>query len=206
MKNKNFFVTGIDTNVGKTVASAILVSALGADYWKPIQSGDLNNSDSSTISSLCNNCYIHHESYKLTQPISPHAAATIDNVNIDIKFLKLPKSDNSIIVEGAGGIMVPLNNETLIIDLIKELNIPVILVSKFYLGSINHTLLSIEVLEKKNINIAGIIFNGEKNIASATIIEKYTNLPVITYIPQVATINKEFINKQSKILNKTFLD
>src|ERR1041385_3043150 len=146
---KPLFVTGIGTGIGKTIVSAALVEKLKADYWKPIQSGDLDKSDSLSVKNLISNSItkIHPESYRLTQPFSPHKSAAIDGIIIDPDAIQLPKTNNALIVEGAGGLMVPLNNEFLIIDLIKKLGIEVILVSQNYLGSINHTLLSIYALK-----------------------------------------------------------
>src|SRR4051812_32249696 len=138
------FITGIGTGVGKTIISAIVTEKLKADYWKPIQSGDLDNSDTLKVRDLVSNktTRFYPETYRLTQPFSPHKSAAIDNVVIDIQTIIPPKTDNQLIIEGAGGLMVPLNDNALIIDLIKQLNAQVILVSQNYLGSINHTLLS----------------------------------------------------------------
>jgi len=192
---KNYFVTGIGTDVGKTVVAAILTEALEADYWKPVQAGDLNNSDTIKVKNLISNTktVFHPEAYQLTQPMSPHAAAEIDNVRIEIDKIEIPQTNNNLIVEGAGGLMVPLNDKDLIIDLIKKLDLEVILVSQNYLGSINHTLLSIEVLKAKGINIAGIIFNGEKNEATESYILKYTGIKYLGALSQHKTINKEVV-------------
>src|ERR1700753_1865673 len=143
---KPLFVTGIGTGIGKTIVSVILVEKLQADYWKPVQSGDLQDTDSDKIRSLVSNdkTRIFPEAYRLTQPFSPHKSAAIDNVTIDPDAFVVPVTDNMLIIEGAGGLMVPLNNNFLMIDLIKKLNAEVILVSRNYLGSINHTLLSLE--------------------------------------------------------------
>ena len=192
---KNYFVTGIGTDVGKTVVAAILTEALEADYWKPVQAGDLDNSDTIKVKNLISNTktFFHSEAYQLTQPMSPHAAAEIDKVNIDINNIDIPNTNNNLIVEGAGGLMVPLNDKDLIIDLIKKLNLEVVLVSQNYLGSINHTLLSIEVLKTKGIKIAGIIFNGEKNEATESYILKYTGIKYLGAVSQHKTINKEVV-------------
>lgn len=191
----NYFVTGIGTNVGKTIVSAILTEALEADYWKPIQAGDLENSDSLKIESLISNSTtkIHPEAYRLNQPMSPHAAAKLDNINIDLDKIVLPKTTNNLIIEGAGGLMVPLNEKELVIDLIKKLDAEVILVSQNYLGSINHTILSYETLKNKQINIAGIIFNGQENAATEQFILNYTKLPLIARIQQHDYMDKNVI-------------
>ena len=152
---RKIFVTGIGTDVGKTVVSAILTEALEADYWKPVQAGDLDQSDSIKVKDLISNekTIIHPEGIKLNSPMSPHAAADIDNVEIDLKEFNLPKTHNNLIIEGAGGLMVPLNDNDLIVDLIEQLEAEVVLVSQNYLGSINHTILSIEVLKNRGIKL-----------------------------------------------------
>ena len=190
---KKYFVTGIGTEIGKTITSAILTEQLKADYWKPIQSGDLHQSDTLKVKNLVSNSVtqFHPEAYRLTQPFSPHYSAKLDGVKINLADIRLPQTENNLIVEGAGGLMVPLNQQDLIIDLIKKLALEVVLVSKNYLGSINHTLLSVEALKNRNIPIKGIIFNGEVNDASESIIKKMTGLNVIAHIPVLTEINKE---------------
>ena len=192
---KPLFVTGIGTGIGKTIVSAILVEKLKADYWKPIQSGDLDKSDSLSVESLISNAItkIHPESYRLTQPFSPHKSAAIDGITIDPNTIYLPETDNSLIVEGAGGLMVPLNNKFLIIDLIKKLDIEVVLVSQNYLGSINHTLLSIYALKNYRIPIRGIIFNGKKDIYSKDFILENSGLKLLGHIPEYNVIDKKAI-------------
>ena len=190
---KKYFVTGIGTEIGKTITSAILTEQLKADYWKPIQSGDLHQSDTLKVKNLVSNSVtqFHPEAYRLTQPFSPHYSAKLDGVKINLADIRLPQTENNLIVEGAGCLMVPLNQLDLIIDLIKKLALEVVLVSKNYLGSINHTLLSVEALKNRNIPIKGIIFNGEVNDASESIIKKMTGLNVIAHIPVLTEINKE---------------
>ena len=170
-KQRKLFVTGIGTDVGKTIASAILVEALQADYWKPIQAGDLEHSDSSKIKSHISNSksQVFPNSYKLNTPASPHFAAELDGIKIDLKQIKEPKTSNHLVIEGAGGLLVPLNDTDCIIDLIQN-DYEVILVSRHYLGSINHTLLSLEALKNRNIPCAGIIFSGDENPATESII------------------------------------
>lgn len=192
---KKIFVTGIGTDVGKTVVSAILTEALEADYWKPVQAGDLDNSDSIKVENLISNkkTEIHTEGIKLNSPMSPHAAAAIDNVEIKLSDFKLPETNNNLIVEGAGGLMVPLNDKDLIIDLIKHLTIDVVLVSQNYLGSINHTILSIDALKSRGINVLGIVFNGDSNQETEKYILNYSGLRCLGRIEQHTTINKETI-------------
>ena len=136
------FITGISTDVGKTIASAIITEALEADYWKPIQAGDLDNSDSHKIQRYISNgkSVIHENSYKLNTPASPHLAAKLDGISIDLKNIIEPKTNNHLVIEGAGGVLVPLNNSDFVIDLVQP-EYKVIIVSRHYLGSINHTLL-----------------------------------------------------------------
>ena len=186
MSNKKYFVTGIGTGIGKTIVSAILTEMLKADYWKPIQAGELDNSDTMKVKSLVSNdqSFFHPETYALTEPFSPHKSAAIDGIEIDMQRFVAPKTNNNLIIEGAGGLMVPLNNQFLVIDLIKQLNAEVILVSQNYLGSINHTLLSIQTLKQYQIPIAGIIFNGDSNPNSEEYILNYTGLKLLGRIPK----------------------
>lgn len=195
-----YFVTGIGTGVGKTVISAILVEALKADYWKPVQAGDLRNSDTIKVKDLISNSTskFHEEGYKLTKPMSPHAAAERDGVEIRLEDFKLPETDNILVIEGAGGLMVPLNNNHLIIDLIDHFNAKVILVSQNYLGSINHTLLSYEVLTNKSIPIEGIIFNGPENKETEKYILKHTGLPCLLRVLEEEKVTKEMISKYAR--------
>jgi dethiobiotin synthetase len=190
-----FFVSGIGTGIGKTIAAAVLVEKLKADYWKPIQSGDLDKSDSSAIRELISNkdSKIHPETYRLTQPFSPHKSAAIDKLSIEPDSIILPQTNNSLVIEGAGGLMVPLNDRFLMIDLIKKLNVPVILVSQNYLGSINHTLLSIEVLKQYEIPIRGIIFNGVKDIYSKDFILQYSEVALLGHIPEYRVVDKKAV-------------
>lgn len=200
---KKYFVTGIGTNIGKTIVAAILTEALEADYWKPIQSGDLENSDTKKVQNLVTNTktVFHSESYRLNEPMSPHAAAKIDGVKIDLNQVSLPKTNNHLIIEGAGGLMVPLNNQDLIIDLIKKLDAEVVLVSQNYLGSINHTLLSFESLKARKLKVVGIIFNGEANSETEDYILKYTKLKCLARISQHSLIDKNVILQYKNQLN-----
>lgn len=181
------FVTGIGTDVGKTIASAIITQALEADYWKPIQAGDLDNSDSHKVKSLISfhtehsrsaKSQIFENSYNLNTPASPHLAAAIDGITIDLKKITEPKTKNHLVIEGAGGVLAPLNNEDCIIDLIQK-DYKVIIVSRHYLGSINHTLLTFEALKSRKIEVSGIIFSGNENKASEEIILSKTKAKLI---------------------------
>jgi dethiobiotin synthetase len=192
---RKIFVTGIGTDVGKTVVSAILTEALEADYWKPVQAGDLDNSDSIKVERFISNkkTVIHPEGMKLNSPMSPHAAAAIDGVGIELSTFKLPETNNNLVVEGAGGLMVPLNDKELIIDLIQHLNIEVVLVSQNYLGSINHTILSIDALKTRGIKVLGIIFNGEENVETEKYVLNYSGLKCLGRVQQHQQINKEIV-------------
>ena len=191
----NLIIAGIHTGIGKTICSTIIAEALGFDYWKPIQAGDLNTSDTIFVTKHTTdlNIRIHEEAYRLTQPMSPHAAAKIDNVEIKLSNLHLPKCDNSIIVETAGGIMSPLSDTLVNLDLIKYLNLPVVLVTNDYLGSINHTLLSVEILRGANVPILGLVFSGEKEESSRTFIQNYTKLNTLFEIPFFQELNTQTI-------------
>jgi dethiobiotin synthetase len=182
----NYFVSAIGTNSGKTIVSAILVQAFQADYWKPIQSG-MEDRDTETVKSLIHNDYsiFYPEVYLLKKPASPHEAAFEEGITVDLQKFVLPdNSGNTLIIEGAGGLMVPLNDQDVVADLIPLLQAEVILVSNYYLGSINHTLLSIEYLKQKNIPIKGIVFNGVKNEHSKSIILKRTGLKCLLEVDQ----------------------
>lgn len=198
-----YFVSGIGTGIGKTLVSAILTEKLHADYWKPIQSGDLEHSDTETVESLISNqqTVLHPEAYRLTRPLSPHLSAKMDGISIDLQKINLPKTENSLIVEGAGGLMVPLNDNDLIIDLIKKLKLEMILVSENYLGSINHTLLSLAMLRLYNISVKGIIFNGEENEETQQYILNYTGVKLLGVLPKMEMVNKGAILKGAQMIN-----
>lgn len=187
-----YFVTGIGTGIGKTLVSAVITEKLKADYWKPIQSGDLSESDSLKVESLISNdkTKIHPEIYRLNNPLSPHLSARMDGVEIELAKFSLPKTENKLIVEGAGGLMVPLNDKDLILNLIKHLNLEVIVVSQNYLGSINHTLLTLNILKQHDIAIKGIIFSGEENLESQGYILKYSKVNHLGNIPLLQNMSK----------------
>lgn len=198
-QNKRYFVTGIDTDAGKTLASAILTQQLKADYWKPIQAGEPTDSDQ--IRQLIDSSLVvHPEGVMLQHPMSPHAAARRENVQITADQFTLPETSNTLIIEGAGGLMVPFNAQDLVIDLAKQFEAEVILVSRNYLGSINHTLLSVAYLQTHNYPIKGIIFNGDPNEDTESFILQYTGLKCLGRIPMMDTITADTVNKQ-KITN-----
>jgi dethiobiotin synthetase len=186
-----FFITGTDTNIGKTVVSALLTLGLGYAYWKPIQSGLAPITDTDFVRSATglDDSYFIPERYRLTQPLSPHAAAKIDGVEIALSDFQLPLTDKpGLIVEGAGGLMVPLNDQDLMIDLMRSLNIPVCLVARSTLGTINHTLLSIAALQHAKIPILGVIINGQKNQINREAIAHYGKVPILAQLEPLATI------------------
>lgn len=197
---KQFIVAGIGTEIGKTVTSAILTASLKANYWKPVQSGDIATGDAYWIRNWVPSATIHPSTYALTQPISPHTAAEIDGVSIQLKDFKIP-TDQTLIVELAGGIMVPLNDHDTNLDLIKHFNLPVILVSKNYLGSINHTILSYEILKQHGIPMAGIVFNGPENPSGEKFILNHTGLPLILRVNQESEINEAVIASYANKIN-----
>ena len=197
---RKIFVTGISTDVGKTIISSILTEALQADYWKPIQTG--LETDSEVIKSLISNktTCIHKESYHLPNPLSPHSAAEISGVEIALENVNIPNCNNkTLIIEGAGGLMVPLNRNEFIIDLIIKVQADVVLVVKNYLGSINHTLLSVEIMKSRKINIIGIIFNGASNPSSENLILDYTGLKCIGRVNEEKLLDKAMVIKYSNI-------
>ncbi len=188
-----YFITGIGTDVGKTVASAILTEALEADYWKPIQAGDLEHSDTKKVQQLVSNTksVFHDNSYALQTPMSPHAAADIDGISIELKHIKAPKTKNNLVIEGAGGLLVPLSKTATILDLIKP-DYKVIVVSRHYLGSINHTLLTINLLQEKGFEVA-LIFSGNEHKTTEDIIITMTNASVIGRINEEPYFDKNVI-------------
>jgi len=195
----NYFITGIDTDSGKTLASAILCEALGYDYWKPIQAGLPRDAD--VIKQLVSTVTIHPEAYTLKTPASPHAAAKIDGVKIKLENINLPTSAN-LIIEGAGGCLVPLNDSDFVIDIAPRLSASIILVADLYLGSINHTLLSVKFLESKNYLVKGIIFNGEPNIESENIILHHSPYPCLLRIKKETRITTEVVKNYAQLLKQ----
>lgn len=198
-KNSKLVITGIGTDVGKTVVSSIIAEALKASYWKPIQAGDLDNSDSIKVDLFTDNVTVLPEAFRLSEPISPHAAAEIDGVEIAKDDLDLPEVGGNLIIEGAGGIMVPVNSNGLTFaDIIERWNLPTIVVSRHYLGSINHTLLTLEVLQSRGVTIEGLVFVGAENKATEEIILKSTGVKFLARIPMAKELNKTFVLEQAE--------
>ena len=200
------FITGISTDVGKTVASAIIVEALQADYWKPIQAGDLGHSDTHKVQSLITNTQsqFHPNSYALQTPASPHLAAAKDGITIDLKQIQEPKTVNHLVIEGAGGILVPLNVTESVVDIIQP-DYKVIVVSRHYLGSINHTLLTVEALQNRKIQVAGIIFSGEENTSSEQIILNRTGVICIGRIGEEPYFDTNVIVEYADLFRENLL-
>jgi dethiobiotin synthetase len=198
---RKIFVTGIGTDVGKTVASAILCEALQADYWKPVQTGSYFSTDSDKLKKYIRNerTKIHPESYVLRQYMSPHAAAELEGKHITLDSIHVPQTDNILVIEGAGGIMVPLNDKEFIVDLIIKCEAEVVLVIQNYLGSINHSILSIDALKFRNIPVMGIVFNGPPHKLSEDIILSYSGLKCLGRIQKEANINRDVIAKYAEL-------
>ena len=200
---KRIFVTGISTEVGKTIASAIITEALEADYWKPIQAGELDNTDSHNVARLISNnkSKIHQCNYELKTPMSPHAAAAIDGVTIEVRKIFEPETDNHLVIEGAGGLLVPLNDTDTVLDLILP-NYKVVVVSRHYLGSINHTLLTVNWLLLKGYDVS-ILFSGDEHPTSESIILKKTGIKSIGRINEEKTFDQEVIKKYADMFRPT---
>lgn len=180
----DIFVTGTDTDIGKTYCSGVLANELKYEYWKPIQTGVTKEEDfDSCYIRKTHNIRTHSESYCFSAPLSPHIAANLENQTIDINNIKRPDTKNNLIIEGAGGVLVPINEQILMIDLIKHFNIPVIIVAADKLGTINHTLMTIEMLRKYQIEIIGVIMNFYQNEQNAISIEKYGRVKIVHRIP-----------------------
>lgn len=206
---KRIFVTGIDTDIGKTVVSAILTEALEADYWKPIQAGNLDATDTDMVRKLISNSksVIHPVTYRLTQPLSPHAAAAVDGVTIDMDTIRLsmPSSNGrDLIIEGAGGVMSPVNDSFVVMDLIKSLDAEAVIVSKHYLGSINHTLLTIDAMRRKGLPIVGVFFNGKPVQTSIDFILRYSGIKPLGFIDEEKLLDKEVVKRYAQQFRKEF--
>jgi dethiobiotin synthetase len=186
-----FFVTGTDTDVGKTVVSAWLLAHLDACYWKPVQAGAEPETDSATVRRLAEVSAdrILPEAYLLSEPIAPHEAAQRSGIAIDMAKLVPPPCDRPLVVEGAGGLMVPLTDEAYVVDLATELHLPLILVARSTIGTINHTLLSLEAIRRRGLPLAGVVINGPETPHNRAAIERYGQVEVIAEIPWLETVN-----------------
>ena len=203
MSKNTYFITGISTEVGKTVASAIVTEALEADYWKPIQAGDLGHSDTHKVRSLVSNnkTQFHPNAFSLNTPMSPHAAADIDGVTIKASEIRRPKTKNNLVIEGAGGLLVPINDAETILDLIAPED-RVIIVSRHYLGSINHTLLTVDKLKQAGKTIFGILFSGDEHPTTEAVIEKMSGVPVLGRIDEEPYFDKMVVKEYAELLKE----
>lgn len=199
---KTYFITGISTDVGKTVAAAIITEALEADYWKPVQAGELDNCDTKKVEALVSNkkSKFHPNSYALKTPMSPHAAAAIGGVKIEVSKITRPKTKNHLVIEGAGGLLVPLNNSETVLDIIKP-NYKVIVVSRHYLGSINHTLLTVNLLKEKGFDVV-LLFSGNEHKTTENIIKEMTQVPIIGRIEEEPYFDKNVVKEYAQIFKE----
>jgi dethiobiotin synthetase len=195
--SQRYFITGTDTGVGKTVLSALLCAAVGASYWKPIQTGTEVDSDSETVRALAGLASekILKEAYEFVPPVSPHLAARLAGVRIDLSKIKLPAGAENLplIVEGAGGVLVPVNEKDLMVDLMRQLGLPVLLAARSSLGTINHTTLSLAALRNAGVEVAGVVMIGAPNKENRAAIEEYGKVPVVGEIPWLTEINREVL-------------
>ncbi|MEO8174297.1 MAG: dethiobiotin synthase [Sediminibacterium sp.] len=205
------FITGIGTGVGKTLVSAIVTQALEADYWKPVQAGYEDGTDTLTIRELISNnqSVVHPELYRLQTPASPHIAARMDQVNIDPDLIRQSldaiQSSRPLIIEGAGGLLVPLTDTLMVADLIKTLRAKVILVSRNYLGSINHSLLTAAYCRSNGIEVAGWIFNDDY-MNYETEIVNWSGYPSIASVPKLEKIDKITVSEQAARIKQLLHD
>ncbi len=201
-KPKTYFITAIGTDSGKTLVSAIVTQALQADYWKPIQAGLPR--DTETVRQLVQNpvTRFHTEAYLLQNSLSPHAAARREGVEIELAKITLPPTPNTLVIEGAGGVLVPINNQEFVIDIAQTLNADVILVANIYLGSINHTLLTVNELARRGVLVTGIVFNGPSNNDTEQIILKHSGYTKLLHVYPEAEITPAIVNNYAKQLRE----
>ena len=201
--NLKFIICGTDTDVGKTLISAFFVRGLQSFYWKPLQSGIETETDSQSILRLSGitKDKVLKEAYIFNKPVSPHWAAEIDGKKIDKNSLDIPSIDDSLVIETAGGIMVPITRNFLQIDQIKKWDLPVIIVCRSSLGTLNHTLLTIEALKKRNIKILGLIINGEKHLDNPKTLKEFSKLPIIAEFPRLNKVDKNILDRLWQELN-----
>ena len=198
-----FFITGTDTDVGKTVTAAYVCLQLKANYWKPVQSGLTEGmSDRDTVQQLTGfaDDRFFPCRHQLAAPLSPHEAARREEVEIALEDFSLPSSDRPLVVEGAGGVLVPLNDTALMIDLMGRLGLPVIVTARSTLGTINHTLLSLAALRQANLTIAGVILNGPPNAANKQAIEFYGKVPLLAELPTFDRLSTEALLETSPLI------
>ncbi|HEY0261806.1 MAG TPA: dethiobiotin synthase [Chitinophagales bacterium] len=197
------FVTGIGTNVGKTIVSAILCEALQADYWKPVQSGIEEGRDIDTVRSLISNTktVFHHSAYELKLPASANIAADAENVKITLEKLEIPRTENHLIIEGAGGLLVPISDDKTFLDFVVKNNLSVAVVISSYLGCINHSLLTFEVLQKYNVPVRCAVLNGNFDSEVEKTLKKFIFSPFIK-IAQTERVDKDFVSRETEKIRK----
>lgn len=202
---KALAVIGIHTNIGKTIVSAVLTEALQADYWKPVQAGGLDFTDTMQVSELVSNSksVFHPERFLLKEPMSPHAAAALENLKYELTDLTLPTTPNLLLVETAGGVMSPVTDSATVIDFLKHYALPAVLVVEAYLGSINHTLLCLDVLAHHKIDLKAVVFNGTKNQASEEFIIRYAGVKNILHVDRMHDLNAEAVKGQSEFIKSS---
>ncbi len=199
---KRLFVTGIGTGVGKTVAAAALVDAFDAAYWKPIQAGDLHASDTLRVQELIPKARVYPEAYRLREPRSPHEAAQIESISIKIETIEVPEHSGTLVIEGAGGLFVPLNDDKTMLDLLSMLDALPVVVIRHYLGSINHTLLTLEALKRRSVPVRGLIWNGSPNPASEEAILRRTEVPVLARLEEDPELGPGSLRRYRETLRK----
>lgn len=185
---RGVFVTGTDTDVGKTLVSAWLVHHWRAEYWKPVQSGAAEGSDAASVAALVPAATVHPSAVVLQAPLSPHEAARREGLRVDLSALTPPPARAPLVVEGAGGVLVPLNETALMVDLIERLRLPALVVARSRLGTINHTLLTVEMLRRRHVPILGVVMNGQRHPANRQAIEHYGGVPVLAEIQPLPAV------------------
>lgn len=199
-------IAGIHTGIGKTIASAVIAEATGADYWKPVQAG-VEERDADTVRNLITNgtARVHPEAVVLQMAASPHTAAAAEGIEIDFTRFTRPQTEKLLLAETAGGVHSPMGSSTTMADFIAHYNMPTLLVSRNYLGSINHTLMSIEVLRAKGIHVLGLVMNGERNESSESFIEQYGKVNIVARVPDFSVLTREAISNCAAGLRASLL-
>ena len=191
-------LTGIHTDIGKTVCAAVLARALQCDYWKPIQAGSLDHTDSDTVRQLSDTTHIHPETYRLQLAASPHTAARAEQVTIALTDLNAPAMQQPLLIETAGGVCSPINDQHVVADLLAHYHWPTVLVTQHYLGSISHTISAIDALKARGIRILGLIVNGDAHAESEQFITQYSQLPILAHIAHMDELSAQNIAQQAE--------
>lgn len=196
-------IAGTHTDIGKTIVAAVLAEALGAGYWKPVQAGSLDHTDTMTVRSLVSeHINVYPEFLRLQMAASPHTAAAHEGITIDHTQFTWPETDNTLLVETAGGLLSPMSDQHTMADFISYYNMPAFLVTKHYLGSINHTLLCLEVMKQRGIQLAGLIVSGDRHKPSESFVRSYTGVNTLLHVPQLAQLSKETVKKAANYLKE----